>query len=171
PSNATNTSGLVAGIDQSLNQKGIDSQSRQATLKAPAADLPKPEPVVARPPTDTGVLLGSIDANLQKSGTNPNQMPQAPAAAAAFNDLSIVQAAVAASDKKPSPPTSEILSSIDQKLRAKGVEPAKFETPPPAQVKEASAPKPQPKTVELNSKLTVEKGPLFLSPGDTPVSA
>ena len=171
PSNTTNTNGLVAGIDQSLNQKGIDSQSRQASLKAPAADLPKPEPVVVRAPTDTGVLLGSIDANLQKSGTNPSQMPQTPAAAAGFNDLSIVQAAVAANDKKPSPPTSEILSSIDQKLRAQGVEPAKFEPPPPAQAKEVSAPKPQPKTVELNTKLTVEKGPLFLSPGDTPVSA
>lgn len=166
----TETSGLVAGIDQSLNQKGIDSQSRQGTLKAPAADLPKPEPA-APPPTDTRVLLGSIDANLQKSGTNPSQMPQAPAAAAAFNDISAVKAAVAASEKTPSPPTSEVLSSIDQKLRAKGVEPAKFEAPPPVPAKGATAPKPQPRTVELEPKLTVEKGPLFLSPGDAPVSA
>jgi len=167
----TKTSGLLAGIDQSLNQKGIDPKSGEATLKAPAADLPKPEPA-GPPPMDTRVLLGSIDANLQKGGTNPSQMPQPPAAAAAFNDSSIVQSVVAASEKTPAMPANEILSSIDQKLRAKGVEPAKFEAPPsPAQVKEATAPKPQPKTVELEPKLTVEKGPLFLSPGDAAVTA
>jgi outer membrane protein assembly factor BamD len=164
-------SGLVAGIDQSLNQKGIDTQARQATLKAPAADLPKPD-AAAPAPTDTRALLGSIDANLQKSGTNPNQTPKPPAAAAAFNDSSIVQAAVAqaaaANQKTPSAPVNEVLSSIDQKLRAKGVEPAKFEAAPsPAQVKEATVAIPQPKTVELEPKLALEKGPLYLSPSET----
>lgn len=167
----TKTSGLLAGIDQSLNQKGIDPKSREATLKAPAADLPKPEPA-GPPPMDTRVLLGSIDANLQKGGAKPNQMPQPPAAAAAFNDSSIVQSVVAASEKNPATPANEILSSIDQKLRAKGVEPAKYAAPPsPAQVTEAAAQKPQPKTVELEPKLTVEKGPLFLSPGNAAVTA
>jgi hypothetical protein len=165
------TSALLAGIDQSLTQKGIDPKSQEATLKAPAADLPKPEPA-GPPPMDTRVLLGSIDANLQKAGTNPDQLPQPPPAAAAFNDSSIVQSVVAASDKTPAMPANEILSSIDQKLRAKGVEPANFAAPPsPAQVKEATAPKPQPKTVELEPRLTVERGPLFLSPGDAAVTA
>ena len=170
-SNEPKASGLVAGVDQSLQQKGIDSQSRQATLKAPAADLPKPD-AAAPAPTDTRALLGSIDANLQKSGTNPNQMPNAPAAAAAFNDSAIVQAAVAqaaAANQKPqSAPVNDVLSSIDQKLRAKGVEPAKFEAAPsPAQVKEATVAKPQPQTVELEPKLALEKGPLYLSPSET----
>ncbi|MDP9129227.1 MAG: outer membrane protein assembly factor BamD [Candidatus Binatota bacterium] len=170
-SNEPKPSGLIAGVDQSLQQKGIDSQSRQATLKAPAADLPKPD--AAPPaPTDTRALLGSIDANLQKSGTNPNQTPTPPAAAAAFSDSAIVQAAVAqaaeANQKTPSAPVNEVLSSIDQKLRAKGVEPAKFEVAPsPAQVKEATVAKPQPKTVELEPKLALEKGPLYLSPSET----
>ncbi|MGZ8425872.1 MAG: outer membrane protein assembly factor BamD [Candidatus Binatia bacterium] len=164
-------SGLIASVDQSLQQKGIDSQSRQATLKAPAADLPKPD-AAAPAPTDTRALLGSIDANLKKSGTNPNQTPNAPAAAAAFNDSAIVQAAVAqaaaANQKTPSAPANEVLSSIDQKLRAKGVEPAKFEAAPsPAQAKEATVAKPQPKTVELEPKLALEKGPLYLSPSET----
>lgn len=164
-------SGLVAGVDHSLKQKGIDSQARQATLKAPAADLPKPD-AAAPAPTDTRALLGSIDANLQKSGTNPNQTPNPPAAAAAFNDSAIVQAAVAqaaaANQKTQSAPVNEVLSSIDQKLRAKGVEPAKFEAvPSPAQVKEATVAKPQPKTVELEPKLALEKGPLYLSPSET----
>jgi len=169
------TSALLAGIDQSLTQKGIDPKSQEATLKAPAADLPKPEPA-GPPPMDTRVLLGSIDANLQKSGSNPNQAPQPPPAAAAFNDSAIVQSALdqaAAANQRPqSAPVSTVLSSIDQQLRAKGVEPANFEAPPsPAQVKEATAPKPQPKTVELEPKLTIEKGPLFLSPGDAAVMA
>ncbi|HET9916968.1 MAG TPA: outer membrane protein assembly factor BamD [Candidatus Binatia bacterium] len=169
------TAGLLSSIDQSLNQKGIDSKSREATLKAPAADLPKPEPA-APPPTDTRVLLGSIDANLQKSGTNPNQTPEPPAAAAAFKDSTIVQSAVAqaaaANPKTQSAPAGTVLSSIDQKLRAQGLEPAKFEAPPsPEQVKAATAPKPQAKTVELEPKLSVEKGPLFLSPGNAPVTA
>jgi hypothetical protein len=120
--------------------------------------------------------LGSIDANLQKSGTNPNQMPNAPAAAAAFNDSAIVQAAVAqaaaANQKAQSAPVNDVLSSIDQKLRAKGVEPAKFEAAPsPAQAKEATVAKPQPQSVELESKLVLEKGPLYLSPSETQPSA
>ena len=173
-SNQPKASGLVAGVDQSLKEKGIDSQSRQATLKAPAADLPKPD-AAAPAPTDTRALLGSIDANLQKSGTNPAQTPNPPAAAAAFNDSAIVQAAVAqsaaANQKSQSAPVNDVLSSIDQKLRAKGVEPAKFEAAPsPAQVKEkeATVAKPQqPKTVELEPKLALEKGPLYLSPSET----
>jgi outer membrane protein assembly factor BamD len=170
-SNESKPSGLIAGVDQSLEQRGIDSQSRQATLKAPAADLPKPD-AAAPAPTDTRALLGSIDANLQKSGTNPSQMPNAPAAAAAFNDSAMVQAAVAqaaaANQKTPSAPVNDVLSSIDQKLRARGVEPAKFEVAPsPAQVKEATVAKPQPQTVELEPKLTMEKGPLYLSPSET----
>ena len=174
-SNEPKASGLVAGVDQSLQQRGIDSQSRQATLKAPAADLPKPDAAPA-PPTDTRALLGSIDVNLQKSGTNPNQMPNAPAAAAAFNDSAIVQAAVAqaatANQKPQSAPVNDVLSSIDQKLRARGVEPAKFEAAPsPAQVKEATVAKPQPQSVELEPKLVLEKGPLYLSPSETQPSA
>ena len=171
-----NSSGILAGIDQSLDQKGIDAQSRQATLKAPAADLPKPPPA-GPPPTDPTVVLGSIDAKLQKGGTNPNQTPEPPPAAAAFYNSEIVQAAVAqsaAANKKPqSAPVEGVLSSIDQKLRAQGVEPAKLEAPPsPAQVKETSAPKPQqPQRVELEPKLSVEKGPLFLSPGDAQATA
>jgi len=170
------TSSLLAEIDQSLNQKGIDAKSREAALKAPAADLPKQEVPAGPPPMDPKVLLGSIDANLKKSGTDPNQTPPAPPAAAAFNDSAVVQSAVAqaaAADQKPqSVATSGILSSIDQKLRSQGVEPAKFEAPPsPAQVKESEAAKAKQKPVELQPRLTVEKGPLFLSPGDTTTMA
>ena len=172
-----NTSGVLAGIDQSLNQKGIDPQSRETALKAPAADLPKPPPA-APPPTDPSIVLGSIDANLKKAGTNPDQTPQPPAAAAAFYDSEIVRSAAAqagAANQKTSSnntPVNEILGSIDQKLRAQGVEPTKLDAPPtPAQVKPGTAPKPQPQRVELEPKLSVEKGPLFLSPADAQATA
>lgn len=164
----SNANNLLAGIDQSLNQKGIDSKS---TVKAPAANLPKPDPA-APPPTDTNILLGSIDANLKKTGADPSQTPAAPKAAAAFTDSTIVQAAVAqaaaVNAKSQSAPINDVLSSIDQKLRAQGVEPAKFQAPPtPDQVKEALTATPQARTVELEPRLSVEKGPLFLSPTDT----
>ena len=165
-SNDANPNTLIAGIDQSLNQKGIDTKT---TVKAPAANLPKPDPA-APPPTDTKVLLGAIDANLKKSGSDPSQTPAAPKAAAAFTDSTIVQAAMAqaaaANAKNQSAPINDVLSSIDQKLRAQGVEPAKFQPPPtPEQVKEAlAAVPPQARTVELEPRLTAEKGPLFLSP-------
>jgi hypothetical protein len=58
------------------------------------------------------------------------------------------------------------LSSIDQKLKARGVEPSRFEKPPTAE--ELKAQKPQPKNVELEPKLALEKGPLFLSPSEAP---
>jgi outer membrane protein assembly factor BamD len=168
------TAGLLADIDQSLNQKGIDVKSQEAALKAPAADLPKQPAPAGPPPMDPTVLLSSIDANLKKSGADPTQTPQAPPAAAAFNDSTVVQSvnaqAAAANQKPQSAPVSGILSSIDQKLRSQGMEPEKLEPPPsPEQVKESEAAKAKQKPVELEPKLTVEKGPLFLSPGDTAV--
>lgn len=168
-------SGLVAGVDQSLKQKGIDTQSRQAALKAPAADLPKPPPA-APASMDTAVLLGAVDANLKKGGSDPSKAPPPPVAAAAFNDSAAVQAAVAqaaaANAKNQSAPANEVLSSIDQKLRAKGIEAAKLEAPPaPVAAKEAPAVKPTPKAVELEPKLVQEKGPLYLSSNETPARA
>jgi hypothetical protein len=64
--------------------------------------------------------------------------------------------------------SSGILSSIDQKLRAKGVEPAKLDKPPTeTEIKAAAAPqRQQSKPVELEPKLALEKGPLFLSPAE-----
>lgn len=169
--NEPKSSNLIAGIDQSLSQKGIDSKSSQAALKAPAANLPKPE-AAAPPPTDTRVLLGAIDANLKKGGTDPSQTPAPPAAAAAFTDSAVLQAAVAqaaaANQKTQSAPTSDVLSSIDQKLRAKGVEPAQLSAPPtPEQVQKALVASPQAKPVDLEPRMPAERGPLFLSPGET----
>ena len=68
--------------------------------------------------------------------------------------------------------TSGVLSSIDQKLRSKGVEPEKFDKPPTAEeIKAASVQKPRPQTVEIEPKVTLEKGPLYLEPAAVPAQA
>jgi outer membrane protein assembly factor BamD len=163
--------GVISKVDESLKQKGIDAQARVSATKPPQTDLPKPDPAPA-PPSDTVALLGAIDDKLVKSGKNPNELPAPPEAAAAFRDTAAVQAAVAAQQGAPSAPTQDVqssgvLSSIDQKLRAKGVEPAKLDKPPTeAEIKAAAPQRQQPKPVELEPKLALEKGPLFLSPAE-----
>ena len=170
------STGLVSQIDESLNQKGIDSSTRQAALKPPTADLPKSDPVAKPvPKTDTTVLLSSIDSNLKKDGKNVDEMPALPEAAAAFRDTAATQAAIAKARESQQQnrastdvQSSGILGSIDQKLKAQGVEASKFEPPPTAEeIKAAAAQRPQTRTVELEPKVALEKGPLFLNPAET----
>jgi outer membrane protein assembly factor BamD len=164
---------LVTHIDESLKQKGIDPSTRQAALKPPPADLPNTDDLAQGPPpkTDTAALLSSIDGNLKKSGMNATELPPPPEAAEAFKDAAATQARVA----KPAPSeppqniqSSGILSTIDQKLKAKGVEPAQFEKTPTEEAKIASVQKPPTRNVEIEPKLTLEKGPLYLSPTEVP---
>lgn len=165
-----NIDGIVGKIDASLEQKGIDSKAHQAAAKPPQADLPKPDPTPPpAPASDTVALLGAIDSKLEKSGTDPTELPAPPEPAAAFRNQAAVQRAVAA--QKGEPPSTKdvessgILGSIDEKLKAQGLEPAKFDKPPTEmEIKSAAAPKPQ--NIELEPKLALEKGPLFLSPTD-----
>lgn len=159
--------GLVGQIDQSLNQKGIET-APQTSLTPPVADLPKND----QPPPqtmDTGVLLGSIDSNLQKGGKSP-QLPPAPEAAAAFKDPAAAQTPTAKTAAQPqSPEGSDLLSSIDQKLKSQGVEPSRFELPPSsAEVAESAAKNTAPAKVELEPKVGAEKGPLYLAPAELP---
>lgn len=157
-------------VDEALNQKGIDSATRQA-IKTPEANLPKVETAVA-PATNTAALLGSIDANLKKSGKDPDVLPPTPEPAAAFRDVAATQAIIARSNQSQSKApaqdvqTSGILSSIDQKLKAQGVEPEKFTKPPTAEEIKAATQKAPPRNVELEPKLALEKGPLFLNPAE-----
>lgn len=164
---------VVGQIDQSLKQKGIDPASRQQALKPPPADLPKTDDMIAKapPPTDTTALLSSVDSKLKRSGKDGTELPPPPEAAQAFKDVAATQAVIARQTPSPSQDvqSSGVLSSIDQKLKARGVEPGKFEAPPtPEQVKTTTAPKPQPKAIELEPKVALEKGPLFLNPSEVP---
>ncbi|HEX9789001.1 MAG TPA: hypothetical protein VGB09_13285, partial [Candidatus Binatia bacterium] len=136
------------------------------------ADLPNTDDLAKQPAkTDTAALLSSIDGHLKKRGTNATELPPPPEAAEAFKDVAATQARIAQPAAQSEPPqdiqSSGILSSIDRKLKAKGVEPAQFEKPPTAaEAKVASA---QPQTnVAIEPKLTLEKGPLYLSPAEIP---
>jgi hypothetical protein len=61
-----------------------------------------------------------------------------------------------------------LLSSIDQKLQKQGVGPAGFEPPPAIPTgKEPTAKNEPQKKVEIEPKLVLDKGPLFLNPGET----
>jgi outer membrane protein assembly factor BamD len=168
-SSDSKSNALVNQLDDSLNQKGIDVAARQAALKPPPADLPKEEEI-SKPITDTAALLGAIDGNLTKAGKSGGELPPPPEPAEAFKDIAATQARIAKATEGPvaqESQTSEVLSSIDQKLKARGVEPSRFEKPPTAEeLKAASAQKP--KNVELEPKLALEKGPLFLSPSEAP---
>jgi hypothetical protein len=126
----------------------------------------KPAPVI-----DTVALLSAIDGNLQKTGKTPAELPPPPEAAAAFREYAANQAAIAKTAAQSNSPqnlqTNSVLSSIDQKLKAQGLEPAKFDRPPTAEeLKAAAAQRPQVKNVELEPKLALEKGPLFLNPNE-----
>jgi outer membrane protein assembly factor BamD len=166
-SKPSQNTGLVGNIDDSLKQRGIDTAG-QANLTPPVANLPKNDE--APPQTmDTGVLLGSIDSTLQKGGKNP-ELPPAPEASAAFKDPAAAQqATVKTTTPAQSPASSGLLSSIDQKLKSQGVEPARFELPPsPAEVTESAVKNTPPAKVELEPKVSAGKGPLFLAPAELP---
>ena len=179
--NDPKSSGVVNQIDQSLKQKGIDAGSQQSALKPPAADLPNTDDLARKAPAaaDPAALLSSIDSNLKKSGKDASELPPAPEPAAGFaatvvqTQTAKAQTGTATAQEAPQDvQTSGILSSIDQKLRGKGVEPDKFDKPPTAEeIKAASAQKPPPRTVEIEPKVTLEKGPLYLDPAAVPAQA
>ena len=168
---ADNKTAFVSQIDSSLKQKGIEADSNPSNLKPPAAALPNTDDMGKTPTqTDTVTLLSSVDANLRKSGKDASALPAPPEAAAGFNDSAAIAAAKAkAEEQKPQPSqdvqTSGVLSSIDQKLKAQGMDAGKFEAAPTAEEIKRTT---KPANVELEPKLNLEKGPLFLSPGEVP---
>ena len=166
-----NNDGLVARIDDSLKQQGIDTKSQTAALKTPAIDLPKVDDLKPKPQdTDSAKLLEQIDANLKKEGKSPGELPPPPEAAEVFKNAQAAQAAIARaqpkSEEERSAVTSGLLSSIDQKLKGQGVEPGKFEPVPV--ITQTPAKPAAPKEINLEPKRALEKGPLFLSPEQVP---
>ena len=159
---------LVNRIDDSLKQNGVDAQSQMAALKPPAAALPEaPAPVQTM---DTSKLIGEIDSNLKKSGKEVTEIAP-PSAAAAFTNPVLVEAASAAKKQAVDPQgvtTTGLLSSIDQTLQKKGLAPASFEPPPPPVASSETPVKKQPsQRIEIEPKLALESGPLFLNPAET----
>ena len=170
PTTQANANAVVNQVDESLKQKGISESAKDAANNPPAADLPKVE-VKQTPVVDSSVLLSSIDEKLQKDGRSAAELPPPPEAAAAFREYAANQAAVAKSAAQKgsaqNAPASSVLSSIDEKLKAQGVGPGQFERPPTAEeIKAAAAQSKQVKNVQLEPKIALEKGPLFLNPSE-----
>jgi hypothetical protein len=162
---------LVNQIDGSLKQKGIDSSTQTASLQTTPEAMSKVEEAKPPPQTmDTSKLLGDIDANLKKSGKSVEEMPAPPEADAAFRDAAVAEAVAAKTKTNPEPQqdvvSGGLLSGIDQKLKSQGLEPSKFEAPPTANPTPQREPT---RKVELEPKVAVEKGPLFLDPTQIPV--
>jgi outer membrane protein assembly factor BamD len=161
---------LVNQIDGSLKQKGIDSTTQTASLQTTPEAISKVEEAKPPPQTmDTSKLLGDIDANLKKTGKSVEELPTPPEAHAAFKDPAVAEAVAAKTKANPEPQqdvvSGGLLSSIDQKLKSQGLESSKFEAPPTAN----QTPQPEPvRKVELEPKVAVEKGPLFLTPTQIP---
>ncbi|MDP2603583.1 MAG: outer membrane protein assembly factor BamD [Deltaproteobacteria bacterium] len=161
---------LVNQIDDSLKQKGVDAKDQVAALKPPAAALPE----LPAPPAqtmDTGKLIGEIDSNLKKSGTEVKELTP-PKAAEGLNNPAALEALAAKRKAGESEPQNTnaagLLSSIDQKLQKQGVGPAGFEPPPVAPAgKEPTAKNDPQRKVEIEPKFALEKGPLFLNPTET----
>ena len=171
--NAPANSQLVNQVDDSLKQKGIDTNAQIAALKTPAADLPNVDEFTPRQTMDTEQLIGNIDATLKQRGKSVSDIPPPPEAAEIFNDVAAAQAIVAKAAAKSDPQqqtavTNSLLSSIDQKLKGQGVDPGKFDLPPAAAeangTKTATAVTQSSRRVELDSRMPAEKGPLFLNP-------
>jgi outer membrane protein assembly factor BamD len=167
-----NNGQLVQRIDDSLQAKGIDSKLQTAALTPPAVDLPKIEE--PPPPSDTSELLGRIDSGLKKDGKSADAIPATPEAGQIFKDMAAAQARAAKANANPEPAQtaagSGLLSAIDQKLQSQGVETTKIDAPPvPSANTQAAVRKPEPtQKVELEPKVAVESGPLFLSPTEAP---
>ena len=159
---------FVESIDDSLKEKGVTSP-QTAALKTPSIDLPNVDDPQPKPASDTSKLLQDIDSSLKKQGKS-GAAPAAPEAAEGFRNAEASRAAVDKSrptaGAEQSSGGSSLLGSIDEKLKGQGIEPGKFEAPPPGEdteVKPAT-----PREINLEPKLVKEKGPLFLNPADAP---
>jgi len=108
---------------------------------------------------------------LKKSGTEVKELTP-PKAAEGLTNPAALEALAAkrkgAESKPQNTNTAGLLSSIDQKLQKQGVAPAGFEPPPAAPVgsNETKVKNEPQKKVEIEPKLVLEKGPLFLNPGE-----
>jgi outer membrane protein assembly factor BamD len=165
---SSNDQQLVKQIDDSLQQKGVNTQSQMAALKPPAAALPEPPAPVQT--MDTGKLFEEIDAGLKKSGREVKELtpPEAPETLRNPAALEALVAKKKAAAEAQNATTSGLLSSIDQTLQRQGVDPARFEPPPaPPTGKETTARNEAQRRVEIEPKVVLEKGPLFFNPGET----
>lgn len=151
---------LITKVDKTLEQKGL-TPGKNPEIESPVVSLP----VLNEPQKRTldPALLGAIDARLKSQGKDGGELPQAPEGSA------LPFAATPRQDVKStgSAPTAGLLGNIDRALKQKGIEPPKAESAnAPRETKQTATAVKQEKPIELQPKLIVEKGPLFLETGE-----
>jgi outer membrane protein assembly factor BamD len=160
---------LVGLVDQSLNQQGIDTAVRNVASTPPTADLPKVEEA-APAPTNTLELLSRVDATLQNGGKNINALPSTPEIHPVFGTSipEVKKPPTTGADTSPAPPsdTSGLITSIDQGLKSKGIDPTKVTTNPITDERQGTKDlSRQPaQEIELSPRLNMEQKPFFLDP-------
>jgi outer membrane protein assembly factor BamD len=168
---------LLAKVDESLSEKGIESDGKKLQAPAPAAaELPKDPAEPGPRPSDATAILATIDTRLEKEGKKTDGLPPTPEIAPVLQTVVGETGAPAGGGVTPaagqtvsSASTTEVLSSIDEALRKKGIEP-KAQASHPAQSsvppKTPASAAPAQAKVELAPRLPAEKGPLFLESGE-----
>jgi outer membrane protein assembly factor BamD len=167
---------LVGKVDDSLKEKGIPNDPQSLASKAPTPDLTKIEEEEKPPAANPSALLGDIDVALEKRGKDVNDRPPVP------NIHPTLKAPIAEGGKPPAPKVepapsqsdSSLISNIDEALKKRGIESDKAETaaPSPQQTRKVQESDREPSTassqrkIELDTKLTPEKGPLLLESGE-----
>jgi outer membrane protein assembly factor BamD len=167
---------LSTSVDAALKEKGIEPAH---TLTPPTAALPQVSTGPVADPARVKDILQDVDIKLDKSGQNGDTLPPPPEAHPVFGDPAAIAKAQASAKpgSAPSTDTASVLNSVDEKLKSQGIDPTKVEMPVPvgaaASNLEATPPSERAKRVELDSRLPVEKGPLFLEQGaaQTPTPA
>ena len=151
---------LISKVDKTLERAGL-APEKTPKIQPPVVSLPKLDEPQKR--TVDPALLGAIDARLKSQGKDGAELPQAP------EGLALPVAVTPRQDVKSttSGPTAGLLGSIDQALKQKGIESPKAESENARLgTKQTSTAVKQEKPIELQPKLTAEKGPLFLETGE-----
>jgi outer membrane protein assembly factor BamD len=157
----------IAGIDESLQQRGIQTQAQP---KPPAADLSEITEINL-PPVSPTATLSAIDSKLEKQGKSVSAMPPPPEAAPALKVPFDEKAVARSKSSTPAPDTTGLLSGIDTKLKRQGIDPAQAEQATNAEKAKADRPaasvaaRPKPaEKIELEPRLGADKSPLLLPP-------
>ncbi|HWP58695.1 MAG TPA: outer membrane protein assembly factor BamD [Candidatus Acidoferrales bacterium] len=162
---------VTAAVDDTLSRKGFHPAAQPAP---PAADLDKipVEPAPAVDPANAQNVLRDVDAKLNR-GDAVADLPPPPEAHPAFAKPLPQQPQEP--QGAPSAQTARIIGNVDEKLRRRGIDPAKTEMPLPTQ-KAATDSGSRPETrasdvVELDVRIEQEKGPLFAGPASAEQAA
>jgi hypothetical protein len=166
---------LVSSVDEALKQQGIEVKPVRPQTVMPAiqdiqaGDLPEMREEKKPRPAETKALLSEIDSRLKKDGIEAAGLPPPPDVGAEFQPVGTKSPQSAGAGQPASSSAQSLISGIDAALKRQGREVKGDAQQPAATGSQApSSPagsKPR-ERVELETKLTAKKGPLYLEGGE-----